>query len=89
MFDSKSGLLIESSGKVRLNEENTAIESLAQDGYVMIVDKNTRKEVYIERDKETDEIVYSYYIKGRMLPFEGEGEKWLKSVWSKLVEAYK
>ena len=89
MFDSKSGLLIESSGRVRLNEDNTAIESLAQDGYLMIMDKNTRKEVYIERDRETDEIVYSYYIKGRMLPFEGEGEKWLKSVWSKLVEAYK
>ena len=55
----------------------------------MIMDKNTREEVLIERDFESDEIIYSYYKRGRSLPFEGEGEKWLKSVWDKLIEAYK
>ena len=84
----KTGLIIELDGRIRFNEDFSKIESISNNGFLLVMDEDSRKEVYIENDKETGEIVFSYYIKGRLLPFQGEGEEWLQSVWKHLVEVY-
>lgn len=80
---SVDGLMIETRGKVRLDTDKEEVRSISGNGYLVIKDRASGKEIFVE--EEDGKLYYQYYKRGKKLAFEGEGEKWFKEIWKDVV----